>query len=154
MIRAIKHRGPDETGYYRTESVQLGMARLSILDLTSEGLCPVVERDPGGRSGLVVQRRNLQLRRDREELKARGHLFRTRLRLGGTAENLPEVGPGLPRQVNGMFAFAIADFVNDMLFAARDRAGEKPLYYCENRTEFLRLRDQGPPDADPNPERN
>ena len=48
MIGSIKHRGPDETGYYRTPSVQLAMARLTILDLQSEGLCPIVESTAGG----------------------------------------------------------------------------------------------------------
>ena len=48
MIRSIKHRGPDETGYYRTGGVQLAMARLSILDPTASGLCPIVDTAASG----------------------------------------------------------------------------------------------------------
>ena len=47
MLHVQKHRGPDETGHYRTEALDLGMVRLSILDLVSRNLCPLVYTRPG-----------------------------------------------------------------------------------------------------------
>ena len=78
MIESIKHRGPDETGYYRTEAVQLGMARLSILDLKSDGLCPIVESGASGDTVLLYNGEIYNYVEIAEELEARGHRFRTR----------------------------------------------------------------------------
>lgn len=137
MIRSIKHRGPDETGYYRTESVQLAMARLTILDLKSEGLCPIVESTPGGDAVLLYNGEIYNYVEIAEELEAKGHRFRTRCDSEVLLKSYLEWGQDCLEKFNGMFAFVIADFANDLLFAARDRAGEKPLYYYETDREFL-----------------
>lgn len=137
MIGSIKHRGPDETGYYRTESVQLAMARLTILDLKSEGLCPVVESTPAGDTVLLYNGEIYNYVEIAEELESKGHRFRTRCDSEVLLKSYLEWGQDCLEKFNGMFAFVIADFANDLLFAARDRAGEKPLYYFETDTEFL-----------------
>ena len=137
MIRSIKHRGPDETGYYRTGGVQLAMARLSILDPTASGLCPIVETAASGDRVLLYNGEIYNYIEIREELEALGHGFRTGCDSEVLLKSYLEWGQDCLDRFNGMFAFVIADFANDLLFAARDRAGEKPLYYYETDTEFL-----------------
>ncbi len=137
MIRSIKHRGPDETGYYRTGSVQLAMARLSILDPKSTGLCPIIESGTSGDRVLLHNGEIYNYIEIREELEARGYTFRTGCDSEVLLKSYLEWGQDCLGRFNGMFAFVIADFANDLLFAARDRAGEKPLYYFETDTESL-----------------
>src|SRR5438128_1860858 len=137
MIRSIKHRGPDETGYYRSDSVQLGMARLTILDLKSEGLCPIVESASSGDRVLLYNGEIYNYVEIAEELEAKGYHFRTRCDSEVLLKSYLEWGQDCLDKFNGMFAFVIADFANDLLFAARDRAGEKPIYYYETDTEFM-----------------
>jgi asparagine synthase (glutamine-hydrolysing) len=137
MIESIKHRGPDETGYYETGGVQLAMARLSILDLQASGLCPIVEEGPPGDRVLLYNGEIYNYIEIRDELEARGHQFRTGCDSEVLLKSYLEWGQDCLQRFNGMFAFVIADFANDLLFAARDRAGEKPLYYYETDSEFL-----------------
>src|SRR5262249_21777964 len=137
MIASIKHRGPDDTGYYRTEGVQLAMARLTILDLKSDGLCPVVHSGPNGDTVLLYNGEIYNYIEIAEELEARGRRFRTRCDSEVLLQSYLEWGQDCLDRFNGMFAFVVADFANDVLFAARDRAGEKPLYYFETDHEFL-----------------
>src|SRR4051794_15867794 len=137
MVGSIKHRGPDETGFYRTGSTQLAMVRLSILDLQSEGLCPVVESTSTGDRVLLFNGEIYNYVEIAEELEAKGHRFRTRCDSEVLLKSYLEWGQDCLDRFNGMFAFVIVDFANDLLFAARDRAGEKPLYYYETQTEFV-----------------
>jgi asparagine synthase (glutamine-hydrolysing) len=137
MIESIKYRGPDETGYYGTSGVQLAMARLSILDVQASGLCPIVEQSPSGDRVLLYNGEIYNYIEIREELEARGHQFRTGCDSEVLLKSYLEWGQDCLQRFNGMFAFVIADFANDLLFAARDRAGEKPLYYYETDGEFL-----------------
>lgn len=137
MIRAIKHRGPDETGYYRTDRVHLGMARLSILDLRSEGLCPVVRRSARGDVVLLYNGEIYNYLELREDLKAKGHVFQTSCDAEVVLEAYLEDGQACLEKFNGMFGLTIVDFSNDLLLAARDRAGEKPFYYYETEEELL-----------------
>ncbi len=137
MIRSMKHRGPDETGYYRTDRVHLGMARLSIIDLMSTGLCPVIHRGASGDQVLVYNGELYNYIELRRELAAKGCTFETECDSEVLLKSYLEWGPACLDRFNGMFAFAIVDFANDLLFAARDRAGEKPFYYYETDDEFL-----------------
>jgi len=137
MIASIKHRGPDETGYYRTGGVQLAMARLQIIDLKSDGLCPIVESTPAGDVVLLYNGEIYNYVEIAETLETKGHRFRTRCDSEVLLKSYLEWGQECLERFNGMFAFVIADFANDLLFAARDRAGEKPLYYAETGSEFL-----------------
>jgi len=137
MILSIKHRGPDETGYYRTDRVQLAMARLSIIDLKSEGLCPIVEKGPCGDQVLLYNGEIYNYIELRDELRAKGHTFETECDSEVLLKSYMEWGQACLDKFNGMFAFVIVDFTSDLLFAARDRAGEKPLYYYETDDEFI-----------------
>src|SRR5262245_21730689 len=137
MILSIKHRGPDETVYYRTARAQLAMARLSILDLKSKGLCPVVYEGPAGNQVLLYNGEIYNYIEIRNELKAKGYTLETDCDSEVVLKGYLEWGQACLSRFNGMFAFAIVDFANDVLFAARDRAGEKPFYYYETDGEFL-----------------
>lgn len=137
MIRSIKHRGPDDTGYYRAERVHVGMARLSIIDLQSEGLCPIVHRGSTGDQVLVYNGELYNYVELRGELEGKGWRFETDCDSEVLLKSYLAWGQACLERFNGMFAFAIVDFSNDLLFAARDRAGEKPFYYYETDDEFL-----------------
>lgn len=133
MTGAIAHRGPDDSGVYGaggggSATVTLGHRRLTILD-DEGGRQPMANED-----GSVVVVFNGEIYNHRElrsELQARGHVFRshhsdTEVLVHG----YEEWGDGLPGRLNGMFAFALHDRRTDSLFLARDRFGEKPLFYC------------------------
>src|SRR6266487_1445493 len=137
MIQSIRHRGPDGIGYHRTDNAQLAMARLTILDLKSEGLCPIVESTPAGDTVLLYNGEIYNYLEIAEMLESKGHRFRTRCDSEVLLKSYCGWGQDGREKFNGMCAFVIADFANDLLFAARDRAGEKPLYYLETDTEFL-----------------
>jgi len=138
MILSVKHRGPDETGFYRTATVHLAMARLAIIDLKSSGLCPIVQAGPSREDQVLLYNGELYNYVElREELRARGHHFATDCDSEVLLKSYLQWGQACLDKFNGMFAFAIVDFANDLLFAARDRAGEKPFYYCETADEFL-----------------
>lgn len=129
MARALEHRGPDGEGYYEDPSahVFLGHRRLAIIDL-SGGYQPMPNEDE---SIFVIFNgeiyNHLELRK---ELVRCGHVFRTdhsdtEVLLHG----YEEWGESLVTRLNGMFAFAIYDKTRRRIFLARDRLGEKPLYY-------------------------
>lgn len=126
MCDAMWHRGPDSEGIWLGTGVALGMRRLSIIDL-STGDQPVWNED---RSILVVMNGELYNYREvRKELEAKGHSFHG----ASDTEILPhlyeEYGEAMVEKLNGMFCFALWDIRNQKLVIARDRFGEKPLYY-------------------------
>ena len=139
IVAAIKHRGPDETGYFIRDFVQMGMCRLSILDLKSEGLCPFVYQEPDSKMEYVTVYNGeiynyIELR---DELKGKGHQFRSTCDVEVLLHAYLEWGEDCLDRFNGMFAFAILDYSRDHLFLARDRAGEKPLYYYHDSEGFI-----------------
>jgi len=137
VILAQKHRGPDDTGYYKVDNVHLAMARLRIIDVTSGGLAPIVNHDPRGDQVLLYNGEIYNYIELREELIGLGHCFRTDCDSEVLLRSYLQWGQACLDKFNGMFAFVIVDFANDLLFAARDRAGEKPLYYYESSDEFI-----------------
>jgi asparagine synthase (glutamine-hydrolysing) len=137
IILAQKHRGPDDTGYYKVDNAHLAMARLRIIDVTSGGLAPIVNHDPKGDQVLLYNGEIYNYIELREELTALGHCFRTDCDSEVLLRSYLQWGQACLDRFNGMFAFVIVDFANDLLFAARDRAGEKPLYYHESSDEFI-----------------
>ncbi len=125
-LERIHHRGPDEGGQWHNETVFLGMRRLSIIDLAG-GQQPIWNED---RTCCVVYNGELYNFLDlRPRLEALGHVFRTRSDTEVILHGYEEWGPDCLRHFNGMFAFAIWDGRNRTVFVARDRVGEKPLYY-------------------------
>lgn len=126
MCDTIVHRGPNSEGLWLDVTVALGMRRLSIIDLET-GDQPVFNCD---RSVVVMMNGELYNYREvRAELEKKGHKFTTK----SDTEILPhlyeEYGEGLLEHINGMYAFSLWDSRRKKLIIARDRFGEKPLYY-------------------------
>ncbi len=126
MCERMKHRGPDSEGLWLDESVALGMRRLSIIDLHT-GEQPVYNED---KSVVVVMNGELyNFREVRADLEKRGHKFETQTDTEILPHLYEEYGEAMLEQINGMFAFALWDKRKEKLLIARDRFGEKPLYY-------------------------
>ena len=126
MCETIVHRGPDSEGLWIDDQAALGMRRLSIIDLKT-GDQPVFNCD---RSVIVMMNGELYNYREvRADLEKLGHKFTT----NSDTEILPhlyeEYGEALVDHVNGMYAFSLWDTRKKKLIIARDRFGEKPLYY-------------------------
>ncbi|HRI02267.1 MAG TPA: asparagine synthase (glutamine-hydrolyzing) [Pyrinomonadaceae bacterium] len=126
MCERIVHRGPNSEGLWLDDTVALGMRRLSIIDLHT-GDQPVFNCD---KSVIVMMNGELYNYREvRDELEKKGHKFVTK----SDTEILPhlyeEYGEDLVDHLNGMYAFSLWDTRKKKLIIARDRFGEKPLYY-------------------------
>lgn len=138
MVSRLRHRGPDGVGFYQTPLTQVGMSRLAILDLRSEGLCPVIYSDEDGEKIVLAYNGEIYNYVElKEELKRKGYLFRTTCDSEVLLHAYREWGEDCLDRLNGMFAFAFVDYRKDLLFAARDRVGEKPLYYFQDDNQFI-----------------
>ena len=128
MCEAIKHRGPDDDGFYVNGSVALGMRRLSIIDVKG-GQQPIHNQE---RTAWIVFNGEIynyrELRRDLEKL---GHRFYTNSDTEAIVHAYDQYGSDCPKYLRGMFAFAIWDERTQELFLARDRVGKKPLLYAD-----------------------
>lgn len=133
MLTSLRHRGPDGDGQFSVEPFRCGMTRLAILD-RENGQQPFASSDK--RIHAICNGEIYNWRELRIELEQKGHQFRTQC----DTEILPaawfEWGTALPEKLNGMFALTIHDAETDTLFLARDRCGQKPLYYT-SRGSFL-----------------
>ena len=128
MNEAIRHRGPDEDGFYVNGSVGLAMRRLAIIDLKS-GQQPIHNRD---RTAWIVFNGEIYNYLElREKLEKLGHTFYTNSDTEAIVHAYDQYGSDCPKHLRGMFAFAIWDERTQGLFLARDRVGKKPLLYAE-----------------------
>ena len=130
LVGLLAHRGPDDGTFWHDDRFTFGHRRLSIIDL-SQGGQPMATLE-----GDLVVTFNGEIYNYvelRQELARRGHRFHTQSDTEVLLLGYREWGTDLPSKLLGMFAFAIADRGKQQLFAARDRFGEKPFLYIENR---------------------
>lgn len=126
MCERIVHRGPNSEGIWIDDTVALGMRRLSIIDLHT-GDQPVYSED---RSIVVMMNGELYNYREvRADLEKRGHKFVTQTDTEIVPHLYQEYGDDFVDHINGMFAITLWDTRRKRLVIARDRFGEKPLYY-------------------------
>lgn len=136
MTAALRHRGPDGEGLYvdPQRRAYLGHCRLAIIDVAG-GAQPMWNEDQT--IGVIFNGEiynHLELRR---ELLAHGHRFQSRHSdTEVLVHGYEEWGPALVDRLHGMFAFVVFDRNRKRLFLARDRFGEKPLYYCHHAKGF------------------
>jgi asparagine synthase (glutamine-hydrolysing) len=127
MNDAIAHRGPDGEGFHFEPGLALGHRRLAIIDLAT-GEQPMFTE--GNRIAIVFNGEIFNYRDLRRVLERRGHVFRTRSDTEVILRGWVEWGSDVVDQIHGQFAFALWDRSEQTLFLARDRLGEKPLYYA------------------------
>lgn len=129
MREAMHHRGPDDAGAWLSSDKTVGFAhrRLSIIDLSPGGHQPM--SDSTGKLTIVFNGEIYNYLDLRAVLVSLGHRFRTQSDTEVILEAYRHWGAKCVNQFNGAFAFAIYDNEKEQLFMARDRAGEKPLFY-------------------------
>ena len=129
-LAAMQHRGPDDIGEWWSSdgSVGLGHRRLAIIDLSPAGHQPM--HDTSRELCIVFNGEIYNFADLRRELMAKGHAFRSHSDTEVILVAYREWGTDCLSRLNGMFAFALYDTRQRQLFMARDRAGEKPLFYA------------------------
>lgn len=128
---AVAHRGPDDKGgwWSSDHDVGLGHRRLSIIDVSSAGHQPMQAAD--GSCHLVFNGEIYNFAELRHELASRGHRFNSQTDTEVILAAYREWGIECVERLNGMFALGLYDIPRRQIFLARDRAGEKPLFYAE-----------------------
>ncbi|QGY40877.1 asparagine synthase (glutamine-hydrolyzing) [Pseudodesulfovibrio cashew] len=134
VLARLTHRGPDHQQTWSRDGIELGHARLSILDLSENGHQPII--DPVTGNAIVVNGEIYNFQVLREELRTKGYEFKST----GDSEVLlhlyAEYGEACLPMLRGMFAFAIWDNRERKLVIGRDRMGKKPLFYADTPSGF------------------
>ncbi len=134
MGESLRHRGPDDDGYYHDKIVSLGMNRLSIIDL-EHGKQPFLNR-----KNTVVVFCNGEIFNYielRKELVRRGYRFETQSDIEVLPHLYDEYGIDFIEKLNGMYTICLYDKEKEEIFLIRDRLGIKPLYYAIVDTDLI-----------------
>ena len=133
MLNTIVHRGPDDVGMYESDEVSLGHRRLSILDLSEYGHQPMIyEHIVMVFNGEVYNFKEIQ-----EELIVCGYAFKSDSDSEVILKAFHKWGLKAVDKFIGMFAIALYDKHEELLYLIRDRVGVKPLYYSLNMDNFV-----------------
>lgn len=135
MIGTLVHRGPDGEGAFAEGGVYLGHRRLSIIDLSKAGAQPMSNED--GSIWLACNGEIYNFQELRNTLLAQGHRFKSLCDCEVIIHLYEERGADMFEKLNGMFAFALWDRNKQKLYLARDKMGQKPLYYSFIRGAFI-----------------
>src|SRR5690606_4943377 len=130
MADSILHRGPDDEGIHEAQGAVLGMRRLSIIDLEG-GQQPIANASASAH--VVCNGEIYTFRARRETLQQRGHRFRTGSDVEVIVHLYDDHGDHCVDHLSGMYGFALWDSARQRLLLARDRMGQKPVYYCRYR---------------------
>jgi asparagine synthase (glutamine-hydrolysing) len=133
-LKQLHHRGPDSQGVWSDRHVYLGHARLAILDLSPLGHQPMSYQD--GRFWITFNGEIYNYIEIRQELIDQGYYFVSQSDTEVLLAAYAQWGQQCLDKLRGMFAFAIWDKTLNQLFFARDRTGEKPLYYWFDDNAF------------------
>jgi asparagine synthase (glutamine-hydrolysing) len=128
MSNRLVHRGPDQSGFFFDSELGIAHRRLSIIDLSETGRQPMANED--GNVVVVYNGEIYNFAELRSELLASGHVFRSSSDTEVLVHLWEDRRTAMLQRLEGMFAFAIFDRRTRELFLARDRLGEKPLYWA------------------------
>jgi asparagine synthase (glutamine-hydrolysing) len=128
MLGRIAHRGPDDEGVHTSPGVVLGHRRLSIIDVEG-GHQPLFGASPS--TAIIANGEIYNYRELRRELESKGHSFRTASDTEVAAHAYDAMGLAFLERLDGMYALALWDAERRRLVLARDRLGEKPLYWAQ-----------------------
>ncbi len=134
MNTATAHRGPDETGEWVGEEISFGHNRLAIIDLSPRGHQPMW--DAAHEVVIIFNGEIYNYQELRAEL-ASEYTFNSESDTEVILNAYKKYGPECVKKFNGIFAFALWDTRTRELFLARDHAGIKPLYYCEQDNQLI-----------------
>jgi asparagine synthase (glutamine-hydrolysing) len=135
MTDILLHRGPDGEGQYVKGCIGLGHRRLAIIDLSTAGYQPMQSED--GRFVITYNGEVYNFKELRVALEALGHIFHSCTDSEVVLKAYMQWGEKSLDRLNGMFAFAVWDNIEQELFLARDRYGIKPLYYYYDDNNFV-----------------
>lgn len=134
-VSLLSQRGPDCQRIHTGKRVCMGHARLSVIDLSAEASQPM--QDATGRYTIVYNGEVYNFRQLRERLVEKGYKFATSSDSEVVLYQYINDGPKCLDKFVGFFAFAIYDKLDDVLFIARDRMGQKPLLYYQGHDSFV-----------------
>ncbi|MNO47344.1 Asparagine synthetase [glutamine-hydrolyzing] 3 [compost metagenome] len=130
MTSCLEKRGPDAQGTWISGPCAFGHRRLSVMD-PENGAQPMVIQEDDATYTIVYNGEIYNAPELKDELRARGRVFRTHCDTEVLLQSYIEWGPECVDRLNGIFAFAVWDSVRQHVFFARDRLGVKPLFYSE-----------------------
>ncbi len=136
MNKALRHRGPDQTGIFDADRVSLAHNRLSVID-PANGLQPMTRSRWGCDYTIIYNGELYNTAQLRRELEGMGFLFSTNCDTEVLLASYMAWGAACLEQLNGIFAFAIYDARLQRVFLARDRMGVKPLFYAKHDGDFV-----------------
>jgi asparagine synthase (glutamine-hydrolysing) len=133
MNEALFHRGPDSDGFFQQAGIGLAMRRLKVIDL-STGEQPMANED--GTIQVVFNGEIYNYQELRSQLIKQGHRFQSQSDTECIVHLFEQYGSGFIQYLRGMFAIAIWDSTQKMLWLIRDRLGKKPIYYFQDQDHF------------------
>lgn len=131
-LKSMYNRGPDDSGVYynETKNVCFGHRRLSIIDLSNNASQPMIDKQ--SENVITFNGEIYNYIELKKELTSKGHIFLSNSDTEVILKAFSEWGTDCFKFLNGMFSIAIFDHRQNQVILARDRAGEKPLYYSIN----------------------